>query len=361
MIVAGLLVGLRLYLNSSGELVSTREDDGQDVSEDRIVSLDTKVLNFGSITWADGLTESASAQTPFSSFGAFARPDYDGWIGNLNCALVAKKDASSCDETKLTDFYKFFNIVALGGLRNTDGSDDMNTTDKLAKSNIQFFGKNFSTKNSEECEVISLPARYSLQDGSSKQASMPIVLCAVDGEKTNSVDITTEIKKYSESLPVWVYPLDTGIATPSERQTQYRSYIDAGADLVVGVASPELASTEVYQNRLIAYSLGRFVGPVNTPVKSRGTALLSVRITALRDEVFEWEKIAKTCTGYDDLCIEAGRSQSLAKPKYMYDYSIVAVDSSDIRAPKPADVTLTGDVLSALKWFDTDTQLKNPL
>jgi|GEM_PF-6034763 len=358
-VVAGVLFGLRLYVNNSGEVVNTSEAEGQEISEDSIVSLDTKVLNFGSVSWADGTADYVSSQTPFSSLAEFARPDYDTWVANLNCSIVSQKTISTCDELKVSDFAKYFNIVALGGLRNTDGANDQNTTERLAKNGIQFFGKISSTKNPEECEVISLPARYKLKDGSLKQASMPIVMCAVDGEKTNAVDINSEINKYAESLPVWVYALDSGTSTDLQRQAQYRSYVDAGADLVLGVASPDLSSTEVYGGRLIAYSLGRALGPVESTQKKNGSALLAVTISAPRDEVIEWEKISRTCSGYDDLCIEASKSQSLLRPKYSYKFAVEAVDSSDARAPKPADVALTGDILSTMKWFDTDSQLRN--
>jgi hypothetical protein len=356
-VIATLLIGARFYVTNSGEVVSTLDGESQELSADKIVALEAKVLNFGSLSWADGSVDHISSQTPFSSLSQFTRSDYDAWIGNLNCPVVSQKTTSSCDELKVPDFAKYYSMLALGGLRNTNGIDDQNTAEKLAKSGIQYFGKISSTKNPEECEVISVPARFRLKDDSFKSASMPIVLCAVDGEKTNAVDISSEISKYAKSLPVWVYALDSGISTVQERQTQYRSYIDAGADLVLGVASPELASTEVYEGRLIVYSLGRFLGPVDPTTKSEGSALISIGITAAREGVIEWEKIARTCTGYDDLCIEAATSQSLVKPKYSYMYSVVAVDSSDARAPKLADVALTGDILSTMKWFDTNTQL----
>lgn len=105
------------------------------------------------------------------------------------------------------------------------------------------------------------------------------------------------------------------------------------------------------------YSLGRFLGPSGSEGKTGGTALLRVDVNAEKDTAIGWEEVARTCTGYDDLCVEAAKSRSLSKPKYTYSYSVLVVDATDARNPKVADATLTADVLGTLKWFDTSSLL----
>lgn len=64
--------------------------------------------------------------------------------------------------------------------------------------------------------------------------------------------------------------------------------IDCGADLVVGAHPHVLQDTEIYNGKLIAYSLGNFCFGANKNPNDKDTAILSITFTKAGDYTFEF-------------------------------------------------------------------------
>jgi hypothetical protein len=347
-----MLFGLWLYLDTRGTVVNIGEKDTADGSVE-VAALEARVLNFGSVSWGEGPN---SNKLSFDNLVDFNRTDYDVWIANLACHI---ETTAGCDKDLFRDFTKWFNVVGVGSIDN-DTARAQATKDYLIGTNIQFFGNIESTEKSNSCGVIALPARFRLENGSYRQAAMPIVLCGIDGSQTMSVDLAESINVSARSLPVWVYALDDTSASQTVLESQYRSYIDAGADMVIGVSKPGLGEVERHGKGVIVYSLGRFMGPAKDKKPSNLSALLGITISASKtDELIEWTEIAKTCSGYSDLCLEAGVSKNLPRPDYNYAFSLKGVATTDPDNPIPASALQISDIAGYMKWVriaeQTDT------
>jgi poly-gamma-glutamate synthesis protein (capsule biosynthesis protein) len=107
--------------------------------------------------------------------------------------------------------------------------------------------------------------------------------CTVVGENTTDIDgtpsrVLRQIKEYKrpDNLVIvvmhWGSELDT--APRAWQQTMGRSFIDAGADAVVGAHPHVLQGIELYKGRYIAYSLGNFAFGGNSLARHPETIIL---------------------------------------------------------------------------------------
>jgi hypothetical protein len=319
-----------------------------------VVSAESRVLNFGSVKFGD---DPSSTQKSFDNLSAFSRSDYDAWIANLVCHIEI---GSGCRDTLADDFKRWFNVVGIGSLGD-DSKKSVVTSQALLESSVQFFGKLPSAEKSDSCGVVALPARFRLENTAYRQASLPIVMCGINGEETLSVDLVQYITDSSKLLPVWVYALDETNVSQTVLDNHYRSYIDAGADIVIGVSKDSLGRAENYNGHLIAHSLGRFMGPVPAGQSSDIAALIGVNLSVQRsDNMLAWTEIAKTCSGYNDLCLEAGKSKGLEKLAVEYEYSMKGVSRADSFNPVPADSVQGAEIARTMEWVDVSTSFNEP-
>lgn len=341
------------FINNSGVLTKESDSDSDFSGDTRdFHEISSRTVSFGSASWAGLSSEQETAL--FSQVSSIGRSNYDEWIVSLDCGLDNIDAKDVCDADLAGQFSELFGVANITDAGASLVSRDT-TTSYLSKSGVQFFGGSGELFAENMCEVVSLNARLESKDRAYQSASLPIVLCGVDISDAVKPAAISEVQKYSMDLPVWVYIYNKTDATDtlgSSSRSLYQSYVDAGADLVLGVGDASLEPVEKYGNGLIIYSLGRFIGMPLTSKAQVSAIGLGVEIRHSMDpNVQEWAEIAKTCSGFNDLCIEAAKSKQLNKLKYDYKYTIIPVDVSNPYIPKAGDDTLEADTIEKLNWI----------
>ena len=332
-------LGTRFFITNKGELGKIEDKQSPTTESDSSpVRISTRVLAVGNTAWGGHLHDVSEANAlkeayPFSGLSSLSRTQYDAWIGDLTCTIDAVSSPEVCPSSYLSEAKKWFNVFALGNSHTNTGAGLTTTTDLLKKSGIQYVGSEDSTSVPDLCEVVALPARNELGDGSFKSASFPLAICSVNA--SNAIVDTAEydeISRYSQMLPTWVYVYmgDTNVIAQSELQRSiFRSFIDEGAELVIGNHPYAVQGAESYKGKLILYSLGNFMysGPESDPELHRSVSLSATISTKVDNNMSAWVNLAEGCKDAHDTCLKKARDLALAKPTYSYKLSVVASDN----------------------------------
>lgn len=375
-LLGGIGFGWKYYISIS-EVAEVSEEPGSVTGRPAPKKVISRTLSFGDVFWGRYIDDWAKQSSnrleyPFSGLSTFGRENYDAWIADLECPLTdtyissAEQDrllSFSCPKDYTANAAKWFTAFTIAN--NHTGNQEQvggfkQTQDTLANNGIQYFG-NFDPKvYGDVCEIIDLPARYLMNDGTYKQADLPIAMCAVHSVfELPDQNVLNEITKYSKVLPVWVYGhMGTEYTTlPSEiQQATYRSYIDAGADIVIGDHPHRVQTAESYKGKLIVYSLGNFIFDQLGASEQGGREVwrgmgLGIEVSAEIDQsVLLWTKLSNECQKYDDSCIETAATQGLFKPKYDYVFSVVTSDNSNKGVAKKASDEWHNETLNRLQW-----------
>jgi len=205
--------------------------------------------------------------------------------------------------------------------------------DALKRVGIQFTGDENADLIGEICEVVTLPARFQLGDSSYKAALLPLAVCSVNAT-TVTPDIAQydEVARFSKVLPTWVYVYkgDSNVIAQNEFQKSiYRSYIDSGAELVLGTSPYAVQGAESYKGKLILYSLGNFIYPGKESDSEfyKGIALSATISAKMDNNMSSWVDLAKACKDANDSCLGLAKDKGLSRPAYSYGLSIVATDN----------------------------------
>ncbi len=352
-VVLGLIFFLTAYvINNSGVLTSDSEATTEATSVNNFQEISSRTVSFGSASWA-GITPAQEAAV-FAQMSTIGRSNYDEWIIGLDCPLDNVDTKEFCDADQVDELSELFG-VASAFTNSGDANAKAATTSFLSKNGVQFFGGMGDTSAKDMCEVVSLNARLESKDRAFQSAALPIVLCAISIADAVKPSAVSEVQNYAKDLPVWVYIYNqTSIVDTfgSSSRSLYQSYIDAGADIVMGIGDSSLEPIEKYADGLIVYSLGRFIGAPKDSKPQSSAIGLGIEIRqASTQNIQDWAEIAKTCSGFDDLCIEAANSRNLQKPDYTYTYSIIPVDTTNPYQPKAGDDTVKADTLQRLNWI----------
>lgn len=106
-------------------------------------------------------------------------------------------------------------------------------------------------------------------------------------------------RQTNDFVAVYITDETDSYTVPDDKRTAYRSFIDAGADLVVGTNGTKLQPAEEWNGGYIAYSLGTLLdGASKYPEKY--AALLSVSIKADFGKITEISCELLPCRTYDD-------------------------------------------------------------
>jgi len=338
-----LVLGWRTFIGKGGEIAPVDDQASGQITgrpSPRIVS--SRTLSFGGIYLGGAIDDQAKNSTkkfefPFQPLGQFGRQEYDAWITGLECPLTdavvptaeQEKGVRNCPSNYGAEITKWFDILAIGDENSGDQGQEgfAKTKSVLDENRGQYIGNYNQDFFEDVCEIVNLPARYTLNDGSFKEADMPIVVCSVDVSQVILEDlIIDEINKYSKILPTWVYAHNINDAAVLDKQI-YQSFIDAGASLVVASDSATAERIEAYKGKLIVYSLGNFIGSKPEGKISFG---LGVEISAQLDQsVLLWTRLSPECSKFDDSCIETAKNQGLVLPRYSYKFSTVALIKGD--------------------------------
>ncbi len=377
LVVLGLLAAWRFLIYRTGELTTLDESSGSIINRPVPKEVISRTMIFGDVFWGRYIDDWAKQtnqvnEYPFSGLNTMSRQEYDTWIANLECPLTDKyvpsaeqdRDLSfSCPKNYVGEAAKWFTAFSLAN-NHTDNQEDVSGFDQtkqaLNEAGIQYFGHYNPEETSSACEILSLPARYKMNDGSFKQANMPLALCGVNHvSKLPDQDLIDEIKRYSTILPVWVYGhMGTEYTTdPSPIQQQvYRGYIDAGADMVIGSHPHRVQTAENYKGKLIIYSLGNFIFDQLGAEEHGGREVwrgmgLGVEVSvAMDNSVLLWTRLSEECRSADDTCADKSAYQGLVRPNYQYKFSVVTTDNSAKGVAKKASEEWHGETLERLAW-----------
>jgi poly-gamma-glutamate synthesis protein (capsule biosynthesis protein) len=333
-VIFALILGAKYVLANKGEIDKIDNQDTMNkAAQTEVIS--TRVLASGNVAWGGRLYELSEASPlkaayPFSGLNSLSRNEYDAWIGNLTCSLTTKPEPSSaaCPSTYLTEARKWFTLFALGNANTNDS-----TRTSLEAAGIDYVGDQDIGAVSELCKVVSMPARTRQLDGSYKSARLPLIVCSINASGAVPDKMQYErVKKLAEVLPVWVYVYmgDSDILGQSELQKSvYRSFIEVGADMVIGNHPYAVQGAESYNGKLIVYSLGNFIQPSSSTDEERlkSVSLKIVASTEQDKNLVSWMSTLQACGSDTEVCLKDASSKELQKPLFDYELSLVMADS----------------------------------
>ncbi|MEO8691591.1 MAG: CapA family protein [Candidatus Saccharimonas sp.] len=339
-------------------------------------SLSSLMMFTGNSFWGRYTRDAANktdnpAQFPFARLHEFDRDKYDAWMTGVECPTtqgavdMSSKDMEAtltfnCDPSYLPEFAKWFTAVTLAN-NHTDnmGVDGFSETQTaLAKNGIQYFG-HYDPENLDNlCDVISLPVRATLSDGSIMKGKLPVAMCGYHGVfKIPSSDSVSVISKYTAIMPVFVMAHSGAEYQPAAdtiKQNSYRSMIDAGADMVLGDHPHWVQNTEDYKGKLIVYSMGNFMFDQQWGAEVTRSAAIVVDATVDKSDASQlagWLKLGETCAGYHDSCLAEAKAQGLKKLDLKYKFDFVATDDTGYQThPAPE---LRSGIEKRLNWDKT--------
>lgn len=346
-------------------------------------SLKSDSLFMGDVFWGRYMHQWAMASPlktayPFSRLHEFNRDDYDAWIMNLECPMVAGFSQTptqeettlsfNCSPDYLPEAAKWFTAVSLANNhtdnRGVDGFTE--TKQHLEDHKIQYFGHYDYDNLTDVCEVISLPTQVTYDDNSVKKESLPVALCGYEGVfgiPTQSALAVME--RYAKVMPVIAMP-HMGVeyqATADKLKTNtYRSMIDHGADMVLGGHPHWVQNTESYKGHLIVYSMGNFIFDQQGNSELTRSASIHVKLTSQPTDASvleKWLAIGESCQAFKDDCLTKIEDQALPKLSLNYQFGVVGGNSAD-KITKLATTDELNSILSRLQWTQTVSQLQSP-
>ena len=235
----------------------------------------------------------------------------------------------------LGEFAKWFDIVTLAN-NHTDnmGADGfLETQQSLGDNKIQYFGHYDPSELDEVCEVVSLPVKIHYDDKSEREGLLPVAMCGYHGVfKLPSAEAVALISKYAEKMPVIVFPHAGAEYKPVPDQIKtslYRSFVDAGADMVVGDHPHWVQSTEVYNGKLIIYSMGNFMFDQQFNQEVTRSAAIDVEITSEggSEQLEGWLELGDGCKKYHDDCFDRAEQKDLSRIQLNYKFNAIATSN----------------------------------
>jgi len=346
-------------------------------------SISSNVLFLGNTFWGRYINDWSMASSlkyeyPFSRLNEFNREKYNAWISGLECPTVAGVNMTSAEQEAALQFNcspdylpqaaKWFTAFTLAN-NHTDNQGVAGfeeTKQQLQKNGIQYFG-HYDYKSVEDaCEVISLPASVTNDDGSNAKGNLPVAMCAYHGVfGIPPSEAVAEMQKYSKYMTVVAMP-HMGVeykTAPDEIKTDfYRSLIDGGADMVIGDHPHWIQTTESYKGHLIVYSMGNFIFDQQDTaevVRSAGINVVLKTNNQDSDLLKKWLAIGDTCGAFKDSCLAQATEQSLTKLDIKYQFGVVGTNDNN-KIVKPATAEQQDSILQRLNWQSTVNQLQLP-
>lgn len=345
-------------------------------------SVSSNTLVFGNAYFSRYINDHAMASPlkfayPFSRLNEFNHSNYDAWITGLECPTVdglqqtsAQEDATlsfNCNPKYLPELAKWFTVVTLAN-NHTDNQGEAGlaeTRKHLDENRIQYFGDPDPRQLNDICEIISLPATVTLENGRIQKGKLPIAMCGYHWFIRLPEDEALAImKQYSQYMPVLALP-HGGVeykTAPDEMKTAlYRKLIDNGADMVLGDHPHVVQPSESYNGHPIFYSLGNFIFDQQVAPEMTRSAGINIRFDAkgTSKNLSRWLEIGEKCAAYHDNCLQDISRAKLPKLDYTYTFDIVGSDDLGY-ITKPASPQVQQGILQRLNWAQVKTQLQPP-
>jgi poly-gamma-glutamate synthesis protein (capsule biosynthesis protein) len=216
-------------------------------------------------------------------------------LANLECALTGKiitrnvrvgKERRFIFKTppKLGQVLKEggVDIVTLANNHSLNGGIKglRETMETLGKLDIAYCGAGENFEEAHKARIINLKGRkiaflgYNDLEGAAAQSSLP-----QRAFSKNSDQVIKDVQKTRKNADLVIVTFHWGIELqqkPTSRQINLaHKSIDAGADIVIGHHPHCLQPIEIYQNKIICYSLGNFVFDNSRPLCAK-TMILQI-------------------------------------------------------------------------------------
>lgn len=317
----------------------------------------------GDLFWGRGVdVRSQKTQAgyayPFEQLSTFAKQDHEVWIGNLECPVTSTQETYermkkllkfSCKPEYLSFAREYFDIFSLAN-NHTDNMQEVGgfeqTKEFLQTHNFQYFGSFDNRRQSDICEVVSVPAEPINALGNRIENkpifNFPIALCGYH----NVLKLPTEaelavITDYSTYFFTIVMP-HQGVEYKARQnhwqEEQYRKMINYGADMVVGGHTHSIQGLEWYKGKPIVYSVGNFIFDQNFGTTMYGLMYRLQMFVSNNEEIFTYQSWGiSDCTKFQDQCLYNAEYYSLQKPKVSLVQAMDIVHNLHMQPQKAAD------------------------
>jgi len=346
------------------------------------VNLSSNTLFTGNVYWGRYINDWSQAsalsyQYPFSRLGEFGRDQYDAWISGLECPVTsgvnmtsAEEDATlafNCSPDYLPEAAKWFTIFSLAN-NHTDNQGIAGFTETkthLAENSIQYFGHYDYQNVDDVCEVVGLPTKATLDDGSVTNGTLPVAMCGYHGVFGVPTDESiAAIQKYAPYMPVVAMPhmgAEYRSSTDELKTNAYHQMIDSGADMVLGDHPHWIQNTESYNGHLIVYSMGNFIFDQQDTFEVTRSAAIRVVISTVGDnkDLGKWLQLGEKCRMFKDSCLADAKAQGLTKLDLEYKFGAIGTNDAD-KINKPATPDQQSSILQRLNWQYTMNSLQPP-
>jgi len=360
----------------------------QEPPKPEIIELEGRYLFNGTIVVSRAVEDQAvdangnrDYSQPFSKLYTFQPELYDAQYADFECPitdqLVTLQQSIqtlvfNCPKEFLAPMTDYITLINLANNHTGDrgGQAGLNETRRNIEAyedkGVQHFGHYDPAITEDICEVIALPMRVQKDDGSEVPQTMPIAFCAWHffnyGSRQPTEAELDEARKYSAIMPVFAF-VEMGaeyqaVASDSQRQTA-RAIIDAGAEFVFANNPHWVQDSEVYNGKLIVYSLGNFIFDQIEPETRRGVSIDATVTIPYTDNVQAWLDLARTCdpVRYKDTCLEEAQAAGLDKVGTQFIYDPVANINGFRDITRKADEATQKAVEERLLWSETLEQL----
>ncbi len=215
-----------------------------------------------------------SGEKPFSEAGDFLS-ESDLVVGNLECFAEGNEGVNILKKPRLKTnpetlaYLKDLNI-GMVSLANNHAFDNLNdgfskTLNFLEKENIQYLGAGFSEESAgapliKEIKGINMVfmSYVSYDTKPAIPQNERFYLNYLDQQKISRY-LTEYSKEYFVVLMLhWGGKFENALIPHSDQRNLAHSFIDQGADLIIGHHSHTFQTIEKYQGKYIIYSLGNF-------------------------------------------------------------------------------------------------------
>jgi hypothetical protein len=432
-------------INQIAQTPNLNNIDFGEITKQKPKELTLKMLFLGNTFWGRYIDDWAKASPlkekyPFSGLSTLEKEKYDAWISGLECPITSTFRSSQEQDTDLKfsclpeytpEASRWIDAFTLAN-NHTDNMEEVDgfeqTKKNLAGNGIQYFGHYDSDQEDELCKIITFPVKkkdftknsnsnsssnnstkstnnsqnYELNPQTNQPYFLPLALCGYHNVFKLPTDAQlAKITEHSKFLPTIVMPHGGAEYTSKADQIKtslYRQMIDLGADAVIGDHPHAVQNSEVWQKKLIIYSLGNFIFDQQGSQGVRQSLVMDLEMTVDFDENLEkWLEIAQTCRENDNKklgtikikenksdnsdgnsaqnsvksiaslskiqsetgknCLDLAKNQKLKKPNFTFKWDALATDSTG-KLTKKASSEITQNVLNIANWATTKQELE---
>lgn len=376
---AGLLIfGLVGYFGYATFLqpdnTQTKEVAANQPTPPQPVALEGRYLFNGTVVLARMVERAAGddLSQPFSQMSTFAPEQYDAMTLDWECPTTediipyqtqVERLLFNCHKKWLPEVSKLFKIVSLANNHSSDlGAEAFATTrENLNNAGIQTYGHYDPGIEEDVCEVIALPVRVQMPDGSETAANLPVAFCAWHYFFRSPLPGEMEVmSQYAEIMPVFGF-MHAGAeyyATAGpDQEAIARKMIDLGAEFSIGNSPHWVQNGEVYKGKPIFYSTGNFIFDQIDYETMRGLSIDVTLKVPYSQAVAAWLEIGDDCIVLEDTCLEVAKEKGLKKYDVAITYDVVGSAGGSRRVTKKADETLQKAIEDRVGWDAMRSQL----